>query len=532
LAMNTRQERRSTGFRLCGKPVIWVAAALCVFCLVQDYGQDLLAAQAPASRKATLTVAFPSNPETIDPHQFRAVLTGSVLGLMVEGLLFRDPDTMEIKPKLATSYRNIDPLTWEFSLRKGVKFNNGEEFNAESVKFTVERIIESKLNTLGKVVWPPSIGQQVHIVNPHTVRITTKVPDPLLPNRLAAESLNMCPPKALAEFKEKFVTNKVIGTGPYKFVEFVVGDRLVVEANPDYWGPKPATQRIVFQVIPDAATSAAALQRGAVDLVVNLPIPLISAVKNDPNLSIFSQLGSTVHVLLLNTKESVPLRDRRVRQALSHAIDREAILKNLYAGHGKPLNSVVARQVTYAIDPPPYSYDPAKAKRLLAEAGYPNGFELTLWQAIGRWVQAEEAAQSMAGYFEKIGVKTNLKTLEWGEYNRRSGRTLLTGASYYAFVNGLWDPEYVTQRFLPTYPSYRYYDAAGELRDVIAEYSQTFDPAKRKELAARVQKGLQDEAGWLALWQIDEIFGISKKVKGFKMRPDHLLWLNETYVEP
>src|SRR6185295_12132225 len=127
---------------------------------------------------------------------------------------------------------------------------------------------------------------------PGTVRITTKVPDPILPNRLAAESLNIAPAKGLAEFREKFVTDKVIGTGPYRFVEFVVGDRVVVEANPEYWGPKPATPRIVWQVVPDAATRVAALQRGAVDVIVNLPIPLMPAIESDPNLRVYSELGS------------------------------------------------------------------------------------------------------------------------------------------------------------------------------------------------------------------------------------------------
>ncbi len=505
-----------------------VVLAFCVFCLLEDDGSSVWAT---STKKETLIVAYPSNPEAIDPHQTRSVLTGSIHMLITEGLLIRDPDTMEIKPNLAVSYRNIDPNTWEFKLRKGVKFHNGEDFNAESVKFSIERNVYSKIRTSGKTVYPPAIGPRVHIVDPYTVRITTKIPDPLLPNRMAAEPFNMAPPKAYASFKDKYITDKMIGTGRYKFVEFVVGDRFVVEANPDYWGPKPATQRIVFQVIPDPATRVAALQRGSVDIIVNLPIPLIPAVEKDPNLKVYFELGSTVHHIFPNSNQVDTLKDRRVRQALNYAIDREAILKNLYAGHGKLLTTVVARQVTNAIDAGAYPYDPEKAKQLLAEAGYPNGFELTLYQAIGRWSQAVEAAQVIAGYFDKIGVKTNLQTLEWSEYNKRAGRTLHKDAFYYAFTNLLWDPSYLTQRFLPTYVRYRYYDSKGELRKLIAEHEETFDPAKRKELAAKVQKGLRDEAVWVFLWQLDEIFGMNKKVKGFKMRADHEMWFADTYVE-
>ena len=489
------------------------------------------AARAQGGRQPALTIALPSNPETIDPHQFRSVLTGSILTNICETLLTRDAKTMELKPLLATSWRNINPTTWEFKLRRGVKFHNGEPFDAESVKFSIDRTIGSKLNTLGKVLWPPSIGQEVQIVDPATVRISTKVPDPILPNRVAAESVNMVPPKAMADHREKFVSDRPIGTGPYRFVEYVVGDRLVVEASPDYWGAKPASPRIVWQIVPDAATRVAALSRGTVDVIVNLPVPLISTVEGDGKLAVYSELGSSVHLLLLNALQAPPLKDRRVRQALAYAIDRATILKSLFAGRGQLSNSVVARQVTNAIDPGAHAYDPERAKKLLAEAGQGGGFELTLWQATGRWSQAEEAAQLIAGYWEKVGVRTSLQTLEWGEYNRRAGRGLLKDAGYYAFINGTWDPSYLTQRFLPSYGSFRYYDAAGDLRHVIEEHEQTFDAKRRRELATQVQKGLQEEVGWLYLWQLDEIFGVSRKVKGFRMRPDHILWTRDAFVE-
>src|ERR1044071_2221232 len=170
------------------------------------------------ARKPTLNIAFPSPPETIDPHQLRSVLSGSIINLMGEGLMTRDPVTMEIKPLLAESWRNLNPNTWEIKLRRGVKFSNGEDFTSESVKFTIERAIISKLNTLAKLTWPPSFGQDVTVIDPYTVRIATKVPDPMMPARLAAESMNMAPAKGLAEYKEKFVTDRFIGTGPFWLV--------------------------------------------------------------------------------------------------------------------------------------------------------------------------------------------------------------------------------------------------------------------------------------------------------------------------
>src|SRR3977135_426449 len=159
------------------------------------------------ARKPALPIGYPSTPETIDPHQFRSVLSGSIIGLMGETLFTRDPQTMEIKPLLAESVKNLNPNTWEIKLRRGVKFHNGEDFNADSVKFTVERAVLSKLNTLAKLTMPPSFGQEVVIVDPYTVRIVTKVPDPMLPARLPARGVDTGPAAGLAEFKDKFVTD-------------------------------------------------------------------------------------------------------------------------------------------------------------------------------------------------------------------------------------------------------------------------------------------------------------------------------------
>lgn len=488
-------------------------------------------ATAAQARKPTLTIGFPSTPETIDPHQFRSVLSGSIIGLMGEGLLTRDPQTMEIKPLLAESVKNLNPNTWEVKLRKGVKFHNGEDFNADSVKFTIDRAIHSKLNTLAKLTWPPSFGQDIVIVDPYTVRIVTKVPDPMVPSRLAAESMNIAPAKGLADYKDKFVTDRFIGTGPFRFVEHVVGDRVVVEANPGYWGAKPATQKIVWQVIPDSATRLAALQRGDVDVMLNLPFPLAPTVEADSNLRVYSELSSLTHGILFNARESAPLKDRKVRQALNMAVDRAAILKSLYSGRGQFLNTVTGKNVANTIDPGAYPYDPARAKALLAEAGFGQGFELTLWQSIGRWVLAEETAQVIAGYWDKVGVRTKVQVLEWAEFNKRSAASAHKDCFYYAFINGTWDASYTVQRFKPDFQTFRYFDASGDLLKTIEEYERTFDPKKRKDLGARALKGLHDEAVWLFLWQLDELFGVSRKVKGFKMRPDNVLWVRDTYVE-
>lgn len=497
-------------------------------------GLGVHSASAQPGADKTLTIAYPANLEAVDPHSFHSpVATGSVLACAMETLLDRDPETMAIRPLLATAYRNIDPLTWEFELRRGVKFHNGENFDAEAVKFSLERAIYSKMSTAGKTMWSPSFGQSVEIVDSHKVLIKTKVPDPLVPNRLTVESFSIAPPKAMAEFQDK-VFPRLIGTGPYKFIEYVVGRHATFEVNEAYWGAKPASSKIVWTIITDASTRAAALQRGSVDVVVSLPNSLLSTVERGKDTVVYSTLGSVVHGVLLNTTDptaAAALKDKRVRQALNHAIDREAIIKSLFGGRGKAVNGVVAHQVEYSADPGAYAYSPEKAKALLAEAGFASGFELSLWQATQRWENAVEYAQAVADYLDRVGVRAKLQTLEFGDYNVRAGGTRLKDAFFYGFINMHWDPGYLLPRFLKTFPTFRYFEAPPGLAEKLTRYDSIFDREERRRVAADCQREIHEEAPWLFLWQVNENFGLKRSVKGFKMRPDQMLYVRDAYVE-
>jgi peptide/nickel transport system substrate-binding protein len=474
------------------------------------------AARAQAKKKPTLTIAFPSSPETIDPHQLRSVLSGSILGLMGEGLLTRDPQTMNLQPLLAESWKNLNPNTWEIKLRRGVKFHNGEEFTAESVKFTVERAIGSKLNTLSKLTWPPSFGQDVLIVDPYTVRIITKIPDPMVPSRLAAESMCMAPAKGLAEYKDKFVPDRYIGTGPFRLAEYVVGDRVVVEANPTYWGPKPPSQRVVWQVIPDAATRLAALQRGDVDVMLNLPFPLAPNVESDPSLRLYSELSSLTHGILLNARESAPLKDRRVRQALNMAVDRQAIIKNLYSGRGHLLNTVTGKDVANTMDPGPYPYDPARAKALLAEAGFPNGFETEFLTS----VQPTSWSGAIQNYLQAVGIRIKITQLQVAPSIQKAWRG---EAPLYHQSWGSYSINDVSAIFPVMYgkDANDNYSRDPELEKLVAEGGASSDPAVRKKAYSAAIKLMTDKAYWMPLFTYVNAYAFAKALD-FKTYPDEL----------
>ena len=220
-----------------------------------------------------------------------------------------------------------------------------------------------------------------------------------------------------------------------------------------------------------------------------------------------------------------------MRQALNMAVDRPAILKNLYSGRGQFLNTVTGQNVANTIDPGAYPYDPARAKALLAEAGFGQGFEIDAL-AVDRAVDARRGDR--AGHRGLLGQdrrQDQAAGARVGGVQQALGRLRPQGRFYYAFINGTWDVSYTVQRFKPDFPTFRYFDASGDLLKTIQEYERTFDPKKRKELAAKALKGLHDEAVWVFLWQLDELIGVSKKVKGFKMRPDNVIWVRDTYVE-
>ena len=230
--------------------------------------------------------------------------------------------------------------------------------------------------------------------------------------------------------------------------------------------------------------------------------------------------------------KSAPLQDRRVRQALNMAVDRQAIIKNLFNGRGQILNTVTGRNVTQHLRPRPYPYDPAEGQAAPRRGGIRSGLEIQLWQSIGRWTLAEETVQVIAGYWDKVGITTKLQVLEWAEYNKRSAASQFKDALllrlHQRHVGRVVHRAALQARLRV---SSRYFDASGDLLKAIRDYEQTFDAKKRKELAAQALKGLHDEAVWVFLWQLEQLTGVSKKVKGFKIRADDFVWVRDTYVE-
>ena len=371
-----------------------------------------------------LTIGSAATP-TIDPH-FLFLTTNIAYNTHLYGFLVaRDANARRV-PDLATSWTAVDDTTWEFQLRKGVKFHDGSEFTAEDVKFSIERIpnVPNNPNPYTGTI-RSIIGME--IVGPHTIRFTTDGVNPYLPDDLT-EVLMVSKKAAEGRTTEDFNSGvAAIGTGPYKFVEHVHGERLVLARHEDYWGEKPAWDRVTFKVISDDAARVAALLGGDVDMIDFVPPTEIGHLDADPDINVFKRPSDRIIYFFPNVRHDTspyltdadgeplsenPLRDLRVRKAISMAINREAIAAKVMEGLAAPAGQTVP-EGWFGHNPALMveTYDPEGAKQLLAEAGYPDGFGITIHGPNNRYVNDSKICQAVGQMLARIGLKVEVDTM-------------------------------------------------------------------------------------------------------------------------
>lgn len=371
------------------------------------------------------SVAVSAPPSSLDPHFYYAAQNVFVSLHMFEALTKRDADS-KVVPSLAESWRLVNDRTWEFKLRKGVKFHDGSTMTAEDVLWSIERpatIVGSpgKFDIFTKPI------TETKIVDPHTVQFVTKDPSPLLPVDLSAISIVS---KAATQGvkSEEFASGKgLVGTGPFKFVSFGRDDRVIMKRNDQYWGEKPAWENVTLRFIPSEPTRIASLLAGDVDAIEGVPPSDIARVRNDKKLSIFSKPSHRIIYVYLDlgrektpfatdmdgkTLERNPLMNLKVRQALSMAINRAAIKDYVMEGLAFPTTNLTPSSFTgHNPAAGDVKFNPDGAKKLLAEAGYPDGFQVTLHAPNNRYVNDEKIAQTIAQMWSKAGVRTKVEAL-------------------------------------------------------------------------------------------------------------------------
>ena len=479
-----------------------------------------LAAPGAAQPGQTITIAPPADAVTMDPGRSTQVLTVNYFYNLYDGLTRWDA-SLKLEPGLATAWKNVNELTWEFTLRPGVKFHDGSPVTAEDVKATFERNM-----TPGKTVVQSGFAtfEAVQIPNPTTIRIVTRKPDPLVPVRVAQMGSQILPARLTTEEGIKELARKPVGTGAYRFVEWIRDDRLVMEANPQWWGwggKAPSVQRIVWKPIPDDFARLSALQRGEVDIITNVPPDQMKIVKT------LTATSTRFAVLTMNTTQA-PLSDKRVRQALHYALDLPSIVKNLYAGQGKPFSGGVA-DTDFGFNPAlkPYPYDPAKAKALLAEGGY-TGQELTMHAGFGTMVSDKQLLETIADMWSQVGVKAKVEMMEMARRQKMNndratppnGMLLGNPQSTLLDIDGaLW------RIFHPNGFNGKYWvgsQPGQRFHDLMEQGRYSLDQKKRKEIYTEATRIIHDEKPWIELFQEVVIYGVSKRV-AFKPRPDFRL---------
>jgi len=320
---------------------------------------------------------------------------------------------VKLVPSLATSWQNVDPVTWEFKLRQGVKFHNGKPLTAKDVKFTMDRILDPNTKSRQVSVWFNQVAS-LAVVDDYTFRVTTKVPYPSFPEYFSF--LTVVPADTFQEMgAEKFAQNPV-GTGPYKLVEWVKGDHVTLEANPDYWGGAPSIKKVTIRNVVEPSTRLAMLRSGDADIIDIVPYSEVGALAADPQFKTGEHQSMEVVWIGMNSFKP-PFTDVKVRQAFNYAVNWDEIIQKVLYGKAVHVASSIG-ELTFGWDSnlKPYPYDPEKAKQLLAEAGYPQGLTVDFDCPTGRYAMDKDVCEAVASQLAKASIKANLKTAEWGVF--------------------------------------------------------------------------------------------------------------------
>lgn len=353
----------------------------------------------------TITVGVASPPQTMNPHGADNDATLSIMSNIFEGLLRRNGEG-KLEPALATSWKRVDALTWRFHLRKGVKFHNGNDFTWQDVKYTLKRLSDPKVSEFlafgGLVASVKPVGD-----DQWTIDIKTKHPVAFFAQNLP--QIFIMDKESTESRSQGEVGLKPIGTGPYRFVKWVKGSYLKLEANDQYWGEQPSIKNVVIRPITEASTRVAAIVSGQVDILQGVPVSLIKVIERNPQVKLINRPARRSIFLGMTNRPGSPTADVRVRKAMYMAINEQAIIDKVMFGHASPAAQIPdPPTIGYSKDIKRLSYDPQKAKALLKEAGYADGFEITLTGPNDRYVQDEQIEAAIANQLAKVGIKVRV----------------------------------------------------------------------------------------------------------------------------
>jgi len=505
---------------------LWLAGLLVVVGLGAARS---VVAQAPVAG-GVLTFAAGADPDSLDPQNTQSNPGEQVNRMMYENLV-RFNTKMQIEPALAESWtQSPDGLVWTFKLRKGISFHDGTPFDAKAVKFFFDRVLGDEKPFKASLYTPFVQGAQV--VDDHTVKVTLKQPFAAFLFRLAHSAGGIVSPAAHQKWG-KDLTLHPVGTGPFKFTEWVKSDHVALERNDGYWGGKALLDRVVVKTVREDAARVLMLEAGDADLILNIPPEDITRLRKDPRFAIESIPTARALYVVINVKKK-PFDDVRVRQALNYAVNREAIVKSLFQGNAEVIPGIVAPLQNGYAKLPGYAFDPKKAKELLTQAGVPS-LKVKLWSPKGRYVKDFELAQAVQQDLAAIGVDAALTTMEWGAYLSAT-KTAPEQTDRELFLLG-WSPSTGEAQW-GIYPllhgsqlapkgDNRGFFVSKALDDAVDKATTATSESARLGALREAQQIVIKEAPAIFLISPNMIVGASKKVHGVVNLPLELTYLTE-----
>lgn len=477
-----------------------------------DTGNETTETPGETVAKEEIVIAQPTDIKSLDPHATNDS-GSSTVNRQIFGSLVRHNEQMEIVGDLAESWEPIDELTWEFKLKQGVKWHDGTDFTSEDVKFSLER--QKASASVGHLV---NVIEEIEIIDENTVRFHTSVPfGPMLPN-LAHSGSRIVSKKAVEEFGDEIAEHPV-GTGAYKFVEWIPGDRVVLERFDDYFEEIEGAKTLVVRAIPEGTSRTIALETGEVDLVVTVEPNDKKVVEGNSDLKLYELMSNRVEYLAFNFNKA-PYDNKLVRQAINHVINKDAINIVAADGRGEPSKTVIGKKVLgYNPDVPAYEHNVDKAKELLAEAGYPDGFDTTLW-ASGD--VRNRIAQVIQANLAEIGINASIELLEWGAYIDRTSAGehdmfLLGWTNLTADGDGGMFPLFHSSRMGAG--GNRSFYSNPEVDALLDGGRQEVITEKRAPYYQEAQLLIMEDAPWVPLYYTTVDLGARADLKGVELHP-------------
>ncbi len=513
-----------------------IAGRLHRFVLIGLLAAGLALCFGPVAARADieqLTIGIGVDADTLNPQEQTTSLFFNLCALLYDTLLYQTPD-IKLEPRLATGYElSADGLTYTVKLRKGVRFSDGTPLDAKAVKLTFDRVLDPKLRV--PLRFAINMLEETTVVDDYTVKIRLKFPFAPFGPSLSFSVLSPISPAAIEKYGDD-VRQHPVGAGPYVLKEWVKGDRIVLERNETYYGPKPTVKKLIFKIVPETATRESMLRAGQIDVCYKPSPANVAALKADPNITVEMPLDTRTIFMGMNCQKGVT-QDKRIRQAFNYAVDKKAIVKKVLFDTAVPMDAPVSPVLFgYHKMAKQYDYDPDKAKELLKQANFDFSRTVQMRTPSGRYLFDKQVSEAIQAYLQAIGVKVELRTYDWPTYvagllkklEESELELFLLGwgplvldadmTLYGQFHSSVNPPKGLGAAFY----SNPQYDKAIET----SRLEQ--DPAKRSELLRQASELVWEESPWIWLHVEKFVIAYSSKIKGMVVTSTELFY--PTYV--